>query len=374
MLCEKAEGNPCAKNLAIATNRHNNDPFSRLTFNNYIWPALYHYAEKCGNNHCYMFGEVCTRVREVWNHGQACDSAPFYTWKESKNYPWGGMETNAASALANWNDNASTQGQPTSSNAYLNGTSYHTPDHSRSSGCSVIDFPMHWNFQYARDAYNVAVNNDQYYNDATYNVVYVDSHDYGPDGIEKVRYNMGTEAWRENMSLMFTFRGVPCIYYGSEIEFQKGKTIDEGPNIALADSGRAYFGEHLAGTVKATDFGVYTATGEVANTLDYTLAQHLRVLNKIRLKVPALRRGQYQSVGDLKFLRRYTVGNKDSVAAVVINGSATFSGLPSGRYVDLISGASVDCNGTLNASVRESNLGVYVLDNGVSGQLGKVTA
>lgn len=48
---------------------------------------------------------------------------------------------------------------------------------------------------------------------------------------------------------MFTFRGVPCLYYGSEIEFQAGKVIDNGPNTALKDTGRAYFGDHLEGEV-----------------------------------------------------------------------------------------------------------------------------
>lgn len=323
---------------------------SRLTFNNYLWPSFQEYAKKCGNKYFFMFGEVCTRVREVWNHGQACDSAPFYTWKESKSYSWGDTETNLASTLENWNDNANTN-QPTTSNAYLNGMAYHSPDHSKWSGTSVIDFPMHWNFQYARDAYNVAVNNDQYYNDATYNVVYVDSHDYGPDGAEKIRYNEGTSAWKENMSLMFTFRGVPCIYYGSEIEFQKGKTIDEGPNLALKDSGRAYYGDHLEGSVKATGFGTYTASGTVATTLNGTLSQHLMKLNKARLSCIALRRGQYKSFGDLKFVRRYTSGSTDSVAAVAISSDCTFAGLPNGTYVDLYNGGSKTVsNGSLYAN------------------------
>ena len=120
-------------------------------------------------------------------------------------------------------------------NAKLVDMKYHTPDYSQSNGVGVIDFPMHWNFQYARDSFNLAKNTDQYYNDATYNVVYVDSHDYGPDCISTVRYNMGTQAWAENMSLMFTFRGIPCIYYGSEIEFQKGIQIDVGTNAKLSD-------------------------------------------------------------------------------------------------------------------------------------------
>ena len=237
---------------------------------------------------------------------------------------------------------------------------------------------MHWNFQYARDAFGVAVGNDQYYNDATFNVTYVDSHDYGPDGIEKVRYNMGTSAWKENMSLIFTFRGVPCIYYGSEIEFQAGKTIDEGPNLALKDSGRAYFGDHLEGTVTATGFGSYTASGEVQNTLNSTLSKHLQMLNKIRLKVPALRRGQYTTSGcsgSMSFIRRYTVGNVDSLACVAISSGSTFSNLPSGTYVDLVSGNRTTVNsGSLTANVSgQGSIAIYVLENSSTGTLGKIS-
>lgn len=353
---------------------------SRLTFNNYIWPGLYKIAEKCENKYFYMFGEVCTRVREVWNHGQPCDSAPFYTWKESKTYKWGTRSTNEASTLENWNDNTTTKDQPTSNNAYLNGVTYHTPDHSKSSGCSVIDFPMHWNFQYARDAFGVAVGNDKYYNDATYNVVYVDSHDYGPDGIEKVRYNMGEAAWKENMSLMFTFRGVPCIYYGSEIQFQAGKTIDEGPNIALKDSGRAYFGDHLEGSLTASGFGSYSsASGAIKTTLDSTLSKHLRMLNKIRLAVPALKRGQYTtsnvSNGNMAYTRRYTAGGVDSLACVAVSGGATFNNLPSGTYVDLVSGTRKNVSGSLSVSLSgQGSVAIYVLENSSTGTLKQITA
>jgi len=337
---------------------------SRLTFNNYFFPAFKEFAKKCGNPNFHMFGEVCTRVREVWNRNQACDSAPFYTWKESKTYNWGDTKTNLASTLQNWNDNNTTDKQPTSNNALLNNNlTYRATDYSKSSGASVIDFPMHWNFQYARDAYNVAVNNDTVYNDATYNVVYVDSHDYGPDGISTVRYNMGENAWKENMSLMWTFRGVPCIYYGSEIEFQKGKDIDKGPTIALKDSGRAYYGDNIEGTVKATDFGKFTASGTVNTTLNKPLDKHLEMLNKIRLQVPALRRGQYKSVGEMAFVRRYTSGNVDSIACVTISHGQTFTGLPGGTYKDLVSGNSVSVsnNGSLTANVSgQGNLAVYV--------------
>lgn len=66
---------------------------------------------------------------------------------------------------------------------------------------------------------------------------------------------------------MFTFRGIPCVYYGSEVEFQKGAVIDVGPNAPLSTTGRAYYGDYLEGNVTATDFSEYTASGTVAETL-----------------------------------------------------------------------------------------------------------
>ena len=345
---------------------------SRLTFNKYIWPGLYAIAEKCGNKDFYMFGEVCSTTRSVWNNNKAHDSCAFYTWKETKDYTFGNRATNEAAALQHWNDYANINDQPASRNALLNdGYTYHTPNYSGSSKCSVIDFPMHWNFNSAKDAYNVAVNGDQYYNDASYNVVYVDSHDFGPDG-NNIRYNKGESAWKENISLMFTFRGVPCIYYGSEVEFQKGVQIDPY-NQPLSNSGRAYFGGKLEGYVSASDFGVYNASGTVANTLSSNLSNHIRLLNKIRQKVPALSKGQYVSNGDMAFVRRYTSGDIDSLAVVAISNSSTFNGLPKGTYVDLISGNRVNCSGTLNVSVSgQGNLAVYVLENSSTGSLSQV--
>ena len=348
---------------------------SRLTFNKYLIPGLYAIANKCGNNNFFMFGEVCNRDRGVWNHNVAADSACFYTWKESKEYAWGDRKTNEKSTLDNWNDNVSPDGQPTSNNVYLgNNYTYHTPDHSKNSGLGVIDFGMHWNFRYASDAYNVAKNNDQVYNDASYNVVYVDSHDYGPDGIDSIRYNEGTSAWKENMSLMFTFRGVPCIYYGSEVEFMAGKKIDQYQN--LSNSGRAYYGDYLTGTVNATDFGVYTASGTVKNTLDSTLSQHLMMLNKIRQKVPALSMGQYSAQSSsMAYVRRYTKGNIDSLAVVAVSSGASFSGLPAGTYVDLVSGdRKTVSNGSLNISLNsKGSVAVYVLENSYTGTLTKIS-
>ena len=356
---------------------------SRLTFNNEFAPAFNAQAKKNGNDSFYMFGEVCARDENAIYFGNfACISAFFYTWAETKDYPWGDMGTNEVSVKQHWEDysnygNEKARAEFNSDNALLNGNEYHTLDYSKSSGMGVIDFPMHWAFRTAENAFNRGIQDDKLYNDATWNVVYVDSHDYAPNTMEKQRYTGTTEEWAENMDLMFTFRGIPCIYYGSEIEFKKGKPIDKYDG-KLEDSGRAYFGDHLEGDVTATDFGEYTASGTVAETLNYSLAQHVQRLNKIRQSIPALRKGQYSKEGvngNIAFKRRYTEGKVDSFVCVTISNSATFTGLPGGTYTDAITGdvQTVEEGGTLTADCSgKGNMRVYVLDTAKTKAPGKV--
>ena len=336
-----------------------------------------------GEGNFYMFGEVCTRYTDIWYREIPALSTPFYTWKESKEYPWIDDEndpeayvTNMASAQQHYNDNDKDDisDQPTSDNALLNGNDYHKTDSSMASGLNVIDFPMHWNFKNAKNAFNLAVKTDKYYNDATYNVVYVDSHDYAPDGApEGQRFSGSQSTWAENLDLMFTFRGIPCIYYGSEVEFQKGKPIDKGLDAALADTGRAYFGDYIEGNIDTIDFAKYTnVSGRMAETLEYPLSLHIQRLNRLRAAIPALRKGQYStediSYSGMAFKRRYTDSTTDSFALVTISGDATFSNIPNGRYTDAITGkVKKVTDNTLKAECSEkADMRVYVLDTALT--------
>ncbi|MCI6323763.1 MAG: alpha-amylase family glycosyl hydrolase [Bacteroidales bacterium] len=372
---------------------------SRLTFNKNFIPQFEALAEeykaKRNGGDFFMFGEVCARDRNVTYRNRDNLSPYFYTWKETKDYAWDTSETS-------WNGQFVPEGSKgthtnvtsvdqqaadyvgehsdsrTSTNAFLNGNAYHTPDYSQASGFSVIDFPMHWNFRSAQEAWSVK-SGDKYYNDATWNVVYVDSHDYAPDGApEGQRFSLDQATWAENLALMFTFRGIPCIYYGSEIEFKKGCVIDKGPNIALRETGRAYFGGYLSGYVTTSDFGEYEeACGNMAQTLQHPLARHIRRLSKIRMAVPALRKGQYSTEGcsgSFAFKRRYTDATTDSYALVCISGNGTFTGVENGTYVDCVTGdTKTVTNGTLNASCSgKGNMRVYVLSTKLTPAPGKI--
>lgn len=374
----------------------------RLTFNKAFIPAFMAAAEQHKDKRngfpFYMFAEVCARYTSIWYREHPNLSPLYYTWKEAQSYAW---DDNAASwdnIVAMEGDMCSTHtnhksvqatavadydnkdAQPTSDNALLDGNNYHTPDYSRHSGLNVIDFTMHHNFRSIGEAWNVGTpENDKYYNDATFNVVYVDSHDYAPNGApEDQRFAQGTEAWAENLCLMYTFRGIPCVYYGSEIEFKKGCPIDKGPNIALKESGRAYFGGYIKGKAAVTDFAEYAnATGNMAQTLSHPLAQHIQRLSRIRMAVPALRKGQYSKTGcsgSYAFKRRYTDATTDSYALVCISGGATFTGILNGTYVDVVTGdTKTVTNGTLTASCSgKGNMRVYVLNTDLTPAPGKI--
>ena len=160
----------------------------------------------------------------------------------------------------------------------------------------------------------------------------------------------------------------------------KGASIDVGPNAPLSSTGRAYFGDYLEGSVVATDYGTYTASGTVAETLNHELAQHIIRLNQIRRAIPALQKGQYSNEdcsGEISFKRRYTDSDVDSFALVTINGQGTFSNLPGGEYIEVITGATVSVpeGGSITSdSIGQGNMRVYVLKTSscdITGKIGK---
>ncbi|MCP9545088.1 alpha-amylase family glycosyl hydrolase [Segatella copri] len=325
----------------------------------------------------FMYGEVCARFGSVQYRGQDNLSPYYYTWKAPKDLMDGfdgsqsywdtqeiydsGTGYDAKLMPLCEKDNADS---PESNNTFMLNGAWHEPDYSQSSGFNVIDFPLHYNFSNAGSAYGLAKSGDMKYNDATYNVVYVDSHDYGPQPSDGIRFSGSDAQWAENLSLMFTFRGIPCLYYGSEVGFRRGSVIDKGPNGPLSNTGRAYFGGYITGDVEASDFGEYKASGNVAASLNHDLAQHLIRLNKIRQAVPALRKGQWTDEGcaangGIAFKRAY----KDSYALVALNGGATFTDCPAGTYTDLVTGKTYTGSTiTVDAPSNKGQVRVLVKD------------
>ena len=355
---------------------------SRLTFCKQFIPQFAALGKKYEDKRLnkapfFMYGEVCSRYSGVQYRGQDNLSPYYYTWKApqelmdgfdgSQSY-WDTQEIydsgtgyDAKLMPLCEKDNADS---PESNNTFMLNGAWHEPDYSQSSGFNVIDFPLHYNFSNAGSAYGLAKSGDMKYNDATFNVVYVDSHDYGPQPSDGIRFSGSDAQWAENLSLMFTFRGIPCLYYGSEVGFRRGSVIDKGPNGPLSNTGRAYFGGYITGDVEASDFGEYKASGNVAASLNHDLAQHLIRLNKIRQAVPALRKGQWTDEGcaangGIAFKRAY----KDSYALVALNGGATFTDCPAGTYTDLVTGKTYTGSTiTVDAPSNKGQVRVLVKD------------
>lgn len=365
---------------------------SRLTFCKQFIPQFAALGKKYEDKRLnkapfFMYGEVCARFGSVQYRGQDNLSPYYYTWKAPQNLMdqfdgsqsyWDTQEIydsgtgyDAKLMPLCEKDNANS---PESNNTFMLNGAWHEPDYSQSSGFNVIDFPLHYNFSNAGSAYGLAKSGDMKYNDATFNVVYVDSHDYGPQPSDGIRFSGSDAQWAENLSLMFTFRGIPCLYYGSEVGFRRGSVIDKGPNGPLSNTGRAYFGGYITGDVEASDFGVYTASGNVAASLNHDLAQHLIRLNKIRQAVPALRKGQWTDEGcaangGIAFKRAY----KDSYALVALNGGATFTDCPAGTYTDVVTGKTYTGSTiTVDAPQTQGQVRVLVKDwtGGVIGEDG----
>ncbi len=354
---------------------------SRLTFNTAFIPQFMALGEKYKDKRLngapfFMFGECCARFSDVTYRNQPNLSSYFYTWKsdEALVNQWNWDATFWDNIYVKEGDDSARPGnmalcekeesiQRESDNVFMKNGAWHEPDYSDYSNFSIIDFPAHYNFNNAAAVVGVAKSGDKYYNDASFNVVYVDSHDYCPGPNDGTRFNGGTAQWAENLALMFTFRGIPCIYYGSEVEFKKGCKVDAGgTDMPVKDSGRAYFGNYLEGSVSASDFGVYTASGNAATTLGGDLSQHIIRLNQIRAAVPALRKGQYtwdgcSANGGWAFKRAY----KDSYALVALNGGATFSNVPAGTYTDLVTGKTYQGGGTITVDAPKTQGQVRVL-------------
>lgn len=236
------------------------------------------------------------------------------------------------------------------------------PNGGGDSGLSVLDFSL---FSTFRD--NIRNGNfsgvggvlgfDWLYGDATQLVTFFQNHDVGPDNDFKFRF--GGEAWKAAIAynLLWTIRGIPCLYQGEEIEFMPGAPEDiDGPTMTLDQTGRAYFGDHLT-------------PGAIAATQAHPLYRHIRRLNQIRRAIPALQKAPMSRVnefgGGISFVRDYQDGQSYAVVGLAAGSAQSFTvtGVRNGTYRDAVTGRVVAVgSGTLAFTVNASSAGIYVLD------------
>jgi glycosidase len=236
------------------------------------------------------------------------------------------------------------------------------PNGGGDSGLSVLDFSLFSTFRdNIRNGHFGGVGGvlgfDWLYGDATKLVTFFQNHDVGPDNDFKFRF--GGETWKAAIAynLLWTIRGIPCLYQGEEVEFMKGAPQDiDGPTMTLDLTGRAYFGDRIT-------------TAALPATQAHPLYRHLQRLNQIRRAVPALQKAAMSRVSEsgngLLFVRDHQNGQSYAVVGLAAASAQSFTitGIRNGTYRDAVTGRVVTVsNGALAFTVAASSAGIYVLD------------
>ncbi|MBF0545639.1 MAG: alpha-amylase [Candidatus Riflebacteria bacterium] len=236
------------------------------------------------------------------------------------------------------------------------------PNSGPDSGFSVLDFSLFSTFRdnLSRGCFNgieSVLSMDWIYGDATKLVTFLQNHDVGPDNDFKYRFK--GEDWMAAVAYNFlwTIRGIPCLYYGEEIAFQKGCPQDIcGNDDTLDSTGRAYYGDNLE-------------SGKIQQTKSHPLYQHIRRLNLIRRSVPALQKAPMNSVHEwgsgISFIRDWNNGASYAVVGLTTGSDQqiTVVGVRNGTYRDAVTGNVLTVgNGNITFNVKAHSAGIYVLN------------
>ncbi|HSQ06110.1 MAG TPA: alpha-amylase family glycosyl hydrolase [Chromatiaceae bacterium] len=230
------------------------------------------------------------------------------------------------------------------------------------SGFSVLDFGLFSTFRdtVSKGTYGGTgqiLSMDWIYGDVTRLVTFLQNHDVGPDNDFKYRFKGEDWMAAAAYNLIWTARGIPCLYYGEEIAFMRGAPQDvEGEKDTLDQTGRAYFGDHL------------TAEG-IQETQGHPLYRHIRRLNQIRRAVPALQKAPMTRVAEwgsgMSFVRDLSVQGSYAVVGLAIGGNQDIAvdGIMDGTYRDAVTGREVQVRGGhIHFQVQANSAGIYVLD------------
>ncbi len=224
---------------------------------------------------------------------------------------------------------------------------------------AVIDFfgeaTFHGTFEEGQSFPTVkaAARYDHLYSDPSTLVTWLDNHDFGPNNDWNRRYGGSDENLAACMNFMFTWRGIPTVYYGTEMRFQAGVFNDihdaSGIQKSIDETGRAYYGNVMD---QAPNHKMY---------------QHFKKLNAMRRAVPALQKGSWEwkeAPGNAVSYKRVH-GNSEVVVGLAKDGSASFSisGVRDGVYRDAVTGREAFAQGgRINFTVTSGSAGIYVLN------------
>ncbi|EIL92893.1 MULTISPECIES: alpha-amylase family glycosyl hydrolase [Rhodanobacter] len=217
-------------------------------------------------------------------------------------------------------------------------------------GISVLDFPLrgriadvfeHPGSDYAQLLDRLYLTNGPYQNPYEL-VTFYDNHDMA-------RLAASDNGFIDANNWLFTARGIPAIYYGSETGFERGKAEHQG--------NRNYYGQQRIDA--AAKSPIY---------------RQLKRIAQLREKTPALQRGLMLPLhfagNQAAFYRVYQKGDAHQIALVLLNkgdAAASFDVgdyLQAGRWTSAFGDKAVDVGtgGKLHATVAAHDVQVYLLD------------
>jgi len=220
----------------------------------------------------------------------------------------------------------------------------------KNGGISVLDFPLrgrvadvfeHPGSDYAHLLDRLYLTNGPYANPYEL-VTFYDNHDMA-------RLNASDNGFIDANNWLFTARGIPAIYYGSETGFERGKAEHEG--------NRNYYGQPRIDAAPSSP-----------------IYQHLKRIAQLREKTPSLQRGlmlPLHFAGDqAAFYRVYQKGDVHQIALVLLNKgdkAAEFNvsdKLQPGHWQPAFGGNAIDVTdgSSLHTSVAAHDVQVYLLD------------
>jgi glycosidase len=236
------------------------------------------------------------------------------------------------------------------------------PNSGSDSGFSVLDFSLFSTFRdnLSRGHFGgigYVLSMDWIYGNASTLITFFQNHDVGTDNDFKFRYGGEDCNAAIAYNLLWTIRGIPCLYYGEEIAFKKGFPQDiAGNNDTLDQTGRAYFGSHLE-------------PDKIAQTKSHPLWTHIQRLNQIRRAVPALQKGAMKKVNEwgagMSFVRDWDNGSSYVVVGLATGYSQniTVTGIRNGLYRDAVTGREINVSGgNITFNVKNHSAGIYVLN------------
>ncbi|SDY12136.1 alpha-amylase family glycosyl hydrolase [Lysobacter enzymogenes] len=217
-------------------------------------------------------------------------------------------------------------------------------------GVSVLDFPLKERLaevfgrnraDYARLDERLYLQDGPYANPYELMTFY-DNHDMP-------RLDASDDGFIDAHNWLFTARGIPVIYYGSEVGFERGRAEHAG--------NRNYFGQPRVDAARS-----------------HPIRIALRRIAEVRRQSPALQRGLQLNVSlqgeRAAFYRVYEHGDTAQIALVLLNKGdapapfAVSEYLQAGRWRAALGGGEIVMGegGTLRASVPAHGVEVYLLD------------